>query len=164
MHSPLFRNVWLLYWESLIDIHWWGIVFMWYCFMWIYLYSDSSISPSCVWIFISVHFYWDVSSSSGALPSHPFNHLSLGLSLEEFGCLYPFGCHRELRMVMLCVMMYILQEESRSDVFDWPGWDFGGWGIQSADLTDCACSFSHCCRQTLTLLPAVLMDWDQQPI
>ena len=125
-----------------------------YCFMWIYLHSDSSISPWCVWILRSVHFYWDVLSSLGALLSHPFNHLSLVLSLEEFGCLYPFGCHREPRMVTSRVMMYILQEELRSDVFDQPGWGFGGWGIQSVDLTDQACSFSHCCRQTLTLLPA----------
>ena len=112
-----------------------------YCFMGIYLHPDG-ISPWCVGIFRSAHFHWDISSSSGALPSHPLNHLSLGLSLEEFGCLYAFGCHRELRMVTLCAMMCILQEELRSDIFNQPGGGFGRWSIESADLTDWACSLS----------------------
>ena len=162
-HSPMLRDVRLLFGECLLGIHQPGIIVMRYCFMGIYLHSDS-ISPWCVRIFRSAHFYWDISSSSGALPRHPLNHLSLGLSLEEFQRLYAFGCHRELRTVTSCAMMCILQGELRSDVVNKPSGSFWRQGIESADLTDWACSLLHCCWQPLTLPPASLMDWDQQPI
>ena len=62
----------------------------------IYLHFGS-ISPLCVGIVGSAQFYRDISGSSGALLRHPLNHLSFGLSLKEFGCLYAFGCHRDVK-------------------------------------------------------------------
>ena len=67
-------------------------------------------------------------------------------------------------MVTLCAMMCILQGELRSDVVNKPSGSIQRQGIESADLTDWACSLSHCCQQPLTLPPAALMDWDWQPI
>ena len=67
-------------------------------------------------------------------------------------------------MVTSCAMMRILQGEMRSNVFNKPGGSCGGQGIESADVTDWACSLSHSCRQPLTLPPAALWDWDRQPI
>ena len=98
--------------------------------------------------------FWDIHSIT----------LALDFLLKSFKCLYAFGCHRELRTLMSCAMMCILQGELRSDVVNKPSGSFRRQGIELADLTDWACSLLHCCWQPLTLPPASLMDWDQQPI
>jgi hypothetical protein len=74
---------------------------MQYCIM-IICFHCGSISPWRLLIVKGVHFHWHVSSSSAALPRHILNYLSLVFSLRE---LYSFGCHGELGMVALCVVM-----------------------------------------------------------
>ena len=113
-----------------------------YCFMRIYLHSDS-ISPWCVGIFRSAHFYWDISGPSGVLLSHPLNHLSFGLSFKEFGCLYAFGCHRDINSDHI---MCICQEQLGSDAFKATlQRELGSGGIESGGS-------DRLCLQHLTLL------------
>ena len=117
-----------------------------YCLLVNYIHSDS-IPPCSLPTRRSANFYLEVPSSTGALLSLPVNYLSLGLSLNEFGCFDAFGCHRNIRIItMLALWRPVLQKRfDNGPLMDWrPPW-WAGYLPSRCDWPG-SCRLSHCFR------------------